>query len=103
MASEMGGNRLPDAQLGERGPGWDAWNKGECPPGSYMKVSTDWEGKPGRTIWFINDPFGHIGSLGEHTVEEHEDGTITVNPSILSTAEQGGYHGWLRRGIWTEA
>lgn len=39
------------------------------------------------------------GSIEEHEVTEHEDGAITVNPSI---AYEGiyKYDGWLRRGEW---
>lgn len=35
------------------------------------------------------------------TVEEHEDGTITVEPSI--TDEFMGWHGRLERGVWKAA
>ncbi len=43
-----------------------------------------------------------------HTVTEHEDGTITVSPSILCSAgeecsrrmeAEALYHGWLERGV----
>jgi hypothetical protein len=52
--------------------------------------------------WFIRDPKGDIGTLGEkHTVIEHEDGTITVTPSIVNT-RGNHYHGFLERGIWRE-
>lgn len=113
----MQGTRLPDAQLGVPGPGWEAW-EGDCPPGAYMKVSTAWEGNPGQTLWYIKDPNGQIGSLGRrnHVVTEHEDGTISVTPSILAddprpTDEQmggaapgaiagPGWHGFLERGVW---
>lgn len=50
-------------------------------------------------------PFGmHMGSLAEHDVIEHEDGTITVSPSIL-IIERGPigvvrWHGYLERGVW---
>jgi hypothetical protein len=48
------------------------------------------------------------GTPGGHTVIEHEDGTITVSPSILWGPDQmPGYpethwHGFLERGIWRE-
>jgi hypothetical protein len=49
-----------------------------------------------------------MGNLSAHTVTEHEDGTITVHPSIkISTSMDGGvtwkelYHGWLVKGVWT--
>jgi hypothetical protein len=35
-----------------------------------------------------------------HTIEIHEDGSITVSPSFVMPL---GWHGWLRRGVLTEA
>jgi len=51
--------------------------------------------------WFIYFPGAGAGILSLHTVTEHEDGTITVAPSILL----GGHnyesvHGYLERGSW---
>lgn len=60
-------------------------------PGDYCKA-------PDGTWWVATPEEGVMGPLTEHTVEEHEDGTITVSPSILVT---GGYHGFLRRGEWS--
>lgn len=40
----------------------------------------------------------HMGSLADHDVTEHEDGTITVTPSI----DAPGWHGYLERGRWRE-
>ncbi len=42
-----------------------------------------------------------------HTVTEHEDGTISASPSILWGAdygmgERGAWHGYLERGVWRE-
>lgn len=113
MAGEtLQGTRLPDAVIGEKGPGWDAWNKGRCPPGSYMKVTTG----SGTVMWWIVDPLGVRGSIVKqhHSVEEHEDGTITVRPSLLHqrvgdddeafsalvNGDATGWHGWLERGVW---
>lgn len=54
--------------------------------------------------WMLCTPNGHIGSLSPkcHTITEHPDGTITVEPSILLTRAHGGelYHGFLRAGVW---
>jgi len=54
--------------------------------------------------WYCTTPNGLLGNLGAHQVEEHEDGTITVRPSILVTG--GGadtsYHGFLERGVWRD-
>lgn len=46
-----------------------------------------------------------IGGLGHHDITEHEDGTITVSPSILVSGGSGPvmkelYHGFLEHGIW---
>lgn len=45
-----------------------------------------------------------IANLSNHRVLEHEDGTITVSPSILVMLEWRGleWHGYLERGIFRE-
>lgn len=80
----------------------------EYEPGDY--------GRWGDT-WYCRTPYpapendyGPIlsGSLGNHEVVEHEDGTITVSPSILTWTEWGPertrheWHGYLERGVWRE-
>ena len=63
-------------------------------PGAY--------GKPGDT-WLLCTPNGAIAALNAgHQVTEHEDGTITVAPSILVSRdpEQPRWHGYLERGVW---
>lgn len=53
--------------------------------------------------WFCTTPNGMLGNLASHQVQEHEDGTITVSPSILvSGAQTESWHGFLQRGIWRE-
>lgn len=48
--------------------------------------------------WMVMDPSGCMTFLGPtHVVLIHEDGTITVNPSIVSA----DYHGFLEDGGWT--
>lgn len=116
----MQGTRLPDALMGEPGQGWVAWENGgspgspQCSPGSYMKVTT----RTGSVMWFIVDPLGAPGTIVKqhHQVEEHEDGTITVLPSLdhqrdgydhesfaaMITKYPFGWHGWLEHGIWKE-
>lgn len=83
----MQGRRLPD---GEQEPEW-------YEPGGYAKdTPTGW--------WYICTPNGLLGTLRQHTVVEHDDGTITVSPSILVRGAAGKqYHGWLERGVWREA
>jgi hypothetical protein len=57
--------------------------------------------------WHIYIPACGVGSLANHQVEEHADGTITVKPSILLTGHEDGKptqrHGFLERGEWVEA
>lgn len=54
-------------------------------------------------IWYARTPNGLLANLGNHDVIEHEDGTITVSPSILVRDGQGGeWHGYLVRGNWKE-
>ena len=105
----MQGTRLPDAVMGEPGPGWDAWEREPAegrprellaPLGAYMKVSKEGQ----HWCWYIRDPTGDASSirLEHHSVTEFEDGTITVSPSIV-VRHGNGWHGWLRRGVWSPA
>lgn len=44
-----------------------------------------------------------IGNLSRHEVTEHEDGSITVSPSILiGDMSRHSWHGYLERGVWRE-
>lgn len=89
-------------EWGERGP----WN-----PGDYAF------GPDGA--WHGITPSGIGCNLALHKVTEHEDGTITVEPSILVTSPHGSggftqdevnvafsgtkeWHGFLERGVWRE-
>lgn len=74
----MNGRRRPD---GYHGP---------VSEGDYYR---DAAGK-----WWARPPNSDLGVL-DHEVEEHDDGTITVSPSIAGDA----WHGYLRRGEWSEA
>ena len=51
--------------------------------------------------WQVTAPDGSQCSLNPaiHTITEHDDGTITVNPSIVTAT----WHGWLRLGNWESA
>ena len=68
----------------------DSNNHFALPPGSYGK-------HPDGTWWFRPPGVGHSGPLAEHTITEHDDGTITVEPSILTD----DIHGYLIHGEWT--
>lgn len=66
-------------------------------PGEYGKSPDGWFCCPPA------DGYG-TGGINKHTIVEHEDGTITVTPSILFYDRDGnpGWHGYLTRGVWEE-
>lgn len=72
-------------------------------PGAYGKP----RGEPGEehpwTSWQVTAPTGEQGTLNpeKHAIIEHEDGTITVHPSIWYKNWDNGWHGWLKHGVWT--
>lgn len=66
-----------------------------------------------RKWWYCRPPWKHAGGcLGEghkpgFVVTEHEDGTITADPSIRITIAhhpdgEKEWHGYLERGVWRE-
>lgn len=69
-------------------------------------------GKEQDGSWYCHVPchndFGAVGNLSLHSVEEHEDGTITVSPSILITywdwesQVRRQWHGYLIKGIFED-
>jgi len=60
-------------------------------PGDY------WKDNKGN--WWLWPPTGNLGVLCPgHKVTEHEDGTISVWPSIVDTTSY--FHGWLIKGKW---
>lgn len=73
----------------------DADGKMWYSPGDYGRDPNDgnWYGRP-------PEDGVHTGNFTGHTVVEHEDGTITVSPSILITQEDVQWHGFLERGVW---
>jgi hypothetical protein len=84
------GRRLPDVST-EDYFGFDSLN---MKPGDYVKLH-------GGKIWCCVAPNGDAGSLRTHTIVEHEDGSITVSPSIQMQTGQR-WHGYLERGVWRE-
>lgn len=83
--------------------------------GNYNALKPGEYGKDEEGLWYCCAPtavdadgFGFHGALGDgsgvrgHNVVEHEDGTITVSPSILITRHDGRWHGYLERGVWRE-
>jgi len=86
----MTGTRYPDDMT--------EWTEETRPIGGYWKINGQWHGMT---------PNGHMCNMSKHTVTEHEDGTITVSPSILvsTTSPNKGntvelWHGFLERGVW---
>jgi hypothetical protein len=73
----------------------------ELEPGDYALQT--WTKPP---QWWCQSPDGRNGNLSRHQVVEHEDGTITVSPSILVSSRWSGeefsWHGYLERGVWRE-
>jgi hypothetical protein len=64
-------------------------------PGNYFKLSDG--------SWFVMSPSGESGRVSEPMwkIIEHEDGTITVFPSIFFDSPNG-WHGFLERGVWRQ-
>lgn len=54
-------------------------------------------------VWYACTPNGLLANLSGHTVTEHEDGTISVDPSILCKRAELVWHGHLKNGIWKES
>jgi hypothetical protein len=87
----------------DRPSGRRVYESDEHQPGDY------WQEHDGSwVIWIPGTTF--IGCIGEpysrHTITEHEDGTITISPSILIDASVHPtirWHGFLERGIWRQA
>lgn len=57
--------------------------------------------------WFHALGAKSSAALNDHTITEHEDGTITVMPSILwpkgVNSDTGkDIHGFLTRGVWKD-
>lgn len=75
----------------------------EYKPGEYSlrPAGHDYADAP-RQLYF-RDPAGNIGRVERHTITEHEDGTISVSPSILVERGAAGnnWHGHLQRGVWS--
>lgn len=63
-----------------------------------------WKASDGT--WLLWLPGCGLGCLSRHEVTEHDDGTISVQPSVLTTGHCDGVpvtrHGFLTRGVWNE-
>lgn len=106
----MRGRRLPDTRFGQlpsdAQPG-DYWKYLDRHTGEVMEV--DFDSNLTHTVWGFYSPDGNgMGTLRQHTVREHEDGTISVLPgdgssnSILHSGGAQGltWHGYVYNGEW---
>jgi len=72
-------------------------------PGGFQLLEPGEYGKWTDGTWSACTPNDHGANLGRHDVTEHEDGTISVTPSILVSNNDGPlWHGYLTRGVWRE-
>lgn len=79
-----------------------------------IPIKSDFKENLTGMVWHVVVPIGDedgfaIGNLANHTVREHEDGTISVRPgdgssnSILVTGSKGRtWHGYIDHGIFEE-
>lgn len=65
----------------------------------YFPAGISCYGKDKDGMWWFKHKNEHAGTLfGTHEVFEHNDGTITVSPSIVGF----GIHGYLEHGEWRD-
>ena len=77
-----------------KGTRHDLHDNGILEPGEYGLISG---------IWFACTPNGLTARLYAHQVIEHDNGIITVSPSIFVKKYNGQeWHGYLERGVWRE-
>lgn len=77
-------------------PGADGYFQEPVKPGDYFRSRDG--------TWSAMTPNGYRCGLRNHQVTEHDDGTITVGPSIrvLTSNDTEVWHGFLERGVWRE-
>ena len=69
----------------------------------HLQLDAGDYGQDADGLWWVMTPSRYCGPLRDHDVAEHEDGTITVSPSIMTPPairDDRAYHGWLVRGEW---
>lgn len=87
-----------DRTQGTRGADGD-WTPGRK-PGEYWRNGERWLA---MTPPANHTPDGHYVDVTTWTVTEHEDGSITVSPSIfVNQGRPNAWHGFLERGVWRE-
>jgi hypothetical protein len=76
----------------------------ELRPGDYCRT--------GGTAWGFRTPNGIYFAIDTadprcHALAEHEDGSVTLSPSVAcspgSCGVAEGYHGHIERGVWRDA
>jgi hypothetical protein len=91
---------------GRTSPSYDDFFADDDQPRIWRTTDTE----TGRPRYHVRTPLGHTGVLSQaHEVDEHEDGTFTVEPkpensnSILCQEPGSGrpdWHGYVYRNIW---
>lgn len=117
----MKGRRLPDTRFGELplplddiqpGDIWKYVNRDGTPTSAKALYprSENVAGNLTDCVWGYRSPDGNgIGTLGLHTVREHDDGTVSIRPgdgSSNSVLHHGGpdgqtWHGYVEHCEWT--
>jgi hypothetical protein len=71
-------------------------------PGEYCRCEEFPE------LWIIMAPNGDLASINNPSkdpskcfVEEHEDGTISIQPASIQFRNGKNYHGYLKHDVWT--
>lgn len=73
-------------------------------PESGVLTRLQYAKHPHEGVWYAMTPNGLLANLKKHTVTEHDDGTITVQPSILvNGGRHEEWHGFLEAGVWRDA
>lgn len=89
----MQGRRLEDYFDDREGFTWD-----EVKPGDYFKCRGPQQDGVSFIVCAPNGDHGRICSRVWY-IEEHDDGSITVSPSIWCNTPNG-WHGYLEKGVW---
>lgn len=70
-------------------------------PGQY-----GFHGESRSALWFMmpNGQIGHVEAPPWNSIVEHENGTVTVDPSIWNKSDDPAidWHGFLRAGQWEQ-
>lgn len=100
------GKVTPGRRIATPPTGWNDTDYPDNPDGMPWRPGDFWKNVRGE--WEACTPNGAHAGLRLHTVIEHDDGTITVSPSIECNAPQHGptggpyWHGFLEAGVWRE-